>query len=197
VSQPCDTGSDVKLKGTIDPDLNEFWVGNPWKIFQENNLSCFERNRLYLNVEGRGFLDVSHVSGADNDGDSRAAVAVDLDHDGRLDLVLRQVGGGPFVLYRNQAAAGHFLEITLRGTKSHPSAIGTRLVAKIGDRQVVRECYPHNSFRSQAPRTIQIGLGDSEKVDELTIHWPSGLTETIRDIAGDARVTIREGEATQ
>jgi enediyne biosynthesis protein E4 len=197
VSQPCNTGSDVKLKGTIDPALNEFWVGNPWKIFKENNLSCFERNRLYLYVPGGAFLDVSHVSGADNDGDSRSAVAVDLDHDGRLDLALRQVGGGPLVLYRNQAASGRFLEITLRGTKGHPSAIGGRVVAKIGDRQVVRECYPLNSFRSQAPRTIHIGLGDAEKVDELTIHWPSGAIETLRDIAGDARMTIREGDATQ
>jgi len=89
----------VETPGEVDSRLNEFWVGNPWKIFQEHNLSCFERNRLYMNVRGRGFLDVSHVSGADNDGDSRSAIAADVNHDGRLDLILRQSGGGPLVVY--------------------------------------------------------------------------------------------------
>ena len=184
----------VETPGEVDSRLNEFWVGNPWKIFQEHNLSCFERNRLYMNVRGRGFLDVSHVSGADNDGDSRSAIAADVNHDGRLDLILRQSGGGPLVVYENQVPSGHYLEVNLKATRGHPSAIGARVIARFGGRQVVRECYPQNALRSQAPLPIHLGLGESETVEELEIHWPSGQVETFRELAGDRRITVTQGQ---
>ena len=186
----------VPAPGEVDSSLNEFWEGDPWKIHREHNLSCFERNRLFMNIRGAGFLDISHLSGADNDGDSRSAIAVDVNHDGRLDLLLRQAGGGPFVLYENRAQAGHFVEVTLRATTGHPSAIGAKITAKIADRQVVRECFPVNAFRSQAPLSIHIGLGDAEKIDELTVRWPLGRIEVFKDLAADQRITLQEGEGT-
>lgn len=184
----------VETPGEVDSRLNEFWVGNPWKIFQEHNLSCFERNRLYMNVGGRGFLDVSHLSGADNDGDSRSAIAADVNHDGRLDLILRQSGGGPLVVYENQVPTGHYLEVTLKATRGHPSAIGARVIARVAGRQIVRECYPQNALRSQAPLPIHLGLGENQTVDELEIHWPSGQVETFRDLAADRRITVTQGQ---
>ena len=141
-----------------------------------------------------GFLDVSHVSGADNDGDSRSAIAADVNHDGRLDLILRQSGGGPLVVYENQVPSGHYLEVNLKATRGHPSAIGARVIARVGGRQIVRECYPQNALRSQAPLAIHLGLGESETVDELEIHWPSGQVETFRELAGDRRITVTQGQ---
>lgn len=152
---------------------------------------------MYLNVGGKAFLDVSHVSGADNDGDSRSAIAVDVNHDGRLDLILRQAGGGPLVVYENQIASGHYLNVNLRATRGHPSAIGARLIAKVGDRQIVRECYPYNTFRSQCPLLMHFGLGTAEKVDELEIRWPSGTVETLRDIGADSTLNVREGDSSR
>ena len=70
MSQPCNRNCDIKQPGALDAKLGEFWVGNPWEIITEgHNLSAFERNRMYLNVGGREFLDVSHISGTDSDGD--------------------------------------------------------------------------------------------------------------------------------
>ena len=69
MSQPCNRGADVPLPGKLDPGLKEFWVTNPFQIASAGqNLSAFERNRMFLNVRGEAFVDVSHLSGADNDG---------------------------------------------------------------------------------------------------------------------------------
>jgi len=78
VSQPCEKQANVEQPSELDEDLNEFWVGNPWDIFRQHNLSSFERNRAYVNVEGKGFLEISHLTNADVDSDSRAVLAVDI-----------------------------------------------------------------------------------------------------------------------
>jgi hypothetical protein len=199
VSQPFDRGAAVPLPGKLDPALGEFWVENPWDIVKNgHNLSCYERNRAYLNVRGRNFVEISHLTGADTDGDSRCAVAADFRNDGRLDVVLRQVGGGPLVLYENQFPRRHYLKVSLRGRPSNRQGIGARLVATVGDRQVVRELYPANSFRSQTPTMVHFGLGDATHVDRLTIRWPSGKVQELTGLVADRHVVIdeaKEGEA--
>jgi enediyne biosynthesis protein E4 len=177
----------------VDDELNEFWVGDPWAIFEKHNLSCYERDRLYLNGGGRRFLDFSFVSGADHDGDSRASVAADLNHDGMLDLIVRQAGGQPILVYENQLPPRRWLQVTLRGTQSNRLGIGARLVATVGERQIVRECSAINSYLSQSPATVHFGLQEATQIDTLTIHWPSGLEQKLETIPADRQIVITEG----
>lgn len=181
--------------GDVDPKLKEFWVGNPWEIFQKENLSCFERNRFWINASGRSFLDASFVSGADHDGDSRSAIAVDFNHDGKLDLLLRQAGGGPLVAYENQFATGNVATIVLRGVASNRSGIGARLIGRVGDRTIVRELYPANGFRSQASLQTTFGLGDSETLDELAVIWPTGERQTWTKLPAGKTIRLTEGQS--
>ena len=158
----------------------------------ENNLSSYERNRVFLNLAGREFLEISHLTGADSDGDGRAVVAADLDRNGREELIVRQTGGGPLLVFDNQFPGGHFLEVTLRGSKSNAFGIGARLVAEIGGRQVARDQFPVNSFRSQAANRVHFGLGEATRVDSLTVRWPSGTVSVLRDLPANQRIEVRE-----
>ena len=91
MSQPFDRSATCEQPGEIDPKLGEFWVKDPFQINFENNLSSYERNRAFLNIGGRDFLEISRLTGADSDGDGRAAVAADLRGTGQLDLIVRRV----------------------------------------------------------------------------------------------------------
>jgi hypothetical protein len=196
VSQPSKRGADVQLPGQLDPTLNEFWVNNPWDIVKEgHNLSAFERSRMWLNLRGKGFLDVSYLSGADDDGDGRCVVAGDFRNNGQLDVVVRKVGGRPLQVYENHLPRRHYLKVTLRGTKSNRQGVGARLVATVNGQQLVREMYPLNSYRSEMPNVVHFGLGDHGRVDRLTIRWPSGLEQGLTDVAGDRHVVIEEGKS--
>lgn len=196
MSQPSDRSAKIPVPGQIDSDLKEFWVENPWDIVSKgHNLSAYERNRTFLNVGGKDFLDVSYISGTDSDGDGRSVVAADFRGDGRLDLLVRQVGGGALLLYENGLPARHYLKVSLRGTKSNRLGIGARLTAEAGGRRVVRELYPANSYQSQMPSLVHLGLGDANKVDRLTIRWPSGTTQVVSDIVADRHVVIEEGKS--
>src|SRR5207244_2627356 len=126
------------------------------------NLSAFERNRMYLNVGGREFLDVSHISGTDSDGDGRSVVAADFRNCGMPDLIVRQVGGGPLLLFENRLPPAHYLTVTLRGAASNRRGIGARLTAEVAGRKIVRELFPSCGYFSQSPSQIHFGLaGDT------------------------------------
>jgi hypothetical protein len=185
-----------------DESIGEFWVDNPWKIkSQGENLSAFERNRLFLNLGGGGFVDVSGVSGADSDGDGRAVIGLDADRDGRQDLLVRQAGGGPLLLFMNRIpappAGAHWLSVRLRGGsgpgRSNSLGIGARVVAHLaGGRQIVRELHPINTHVSQAPAEVHLGLGASKIVERLTVRWPSGRVTKLNDVAVDRVLTLEE-----
>lgn len=187
----------VPPPGVLDPKLKEFWVANPWQIVAEGyNLSAFERNRAYLNVKGSEFLEISHLTGgADSDGDGRAAVAADFRNTGQLDLVVRQAGGGALFCFENRFPKKNWLSVSLEGATGNKAGIGARLVAEVGGKKIVREMYPHNGYFSQAPNRVHFGLGDAAKVDRLTIRWPSGRTQELKDVAGNRHVTVTEGRA--
>jgi hypothetical protein len=137
---------------------------------------------------------MSFVTGTDSDGDGRSVVAGDFRNEGRLDLVVRQVGGGPLLFFENQFPKAHYLTVSLRGTKSNRLGIGARINATaVGVRQT-RELFPLNSFRSQMPSRVHFGLGSAPKVDRLTIRWPSGVVQDLKDLAVDRHIMVDEGK---
>ena len=184
----------------LDGENGEFWVRNLWEFSKSGqNLSAYERNGVFLNgLSGTKttFHDIGFLSGADNSGDGRSVCAWDITGDGRPELFVRQAGGGALVVYENGCPGGHWLKISLRGTASNRLGIGAKVVCDTDQRVVRRELYPHINFLSQSPAMIHLGLGKSERIKTLTIHWPSGTTQVLQDIAADRHVRITEDNPT-
>ena len=192
MSQPFQRGCQVPAPSKLDDELGEFWSGNPFDIAKDHNLSGYERNRTYLNAGGTNFVDISHITGSDSDGDGRCVVATDVDNDGRQDLIVRQAGGGALKVFHNRFPKKNWLRVTLRGTKSNRLGIGARLIARIGDQQIVRELYPVNSYRSQSPTEVHFGLADAKELASLSILWPSGTRQSLTHVAANQRLEIVE-----
>lgn len=180
----------------LDEQRGEFWVSNPF-IFADTgeNLSAYERNRLFLNTGERSFLDLSYLSGADNDGDGRTAVAWDITGDGMPELFVRQVSGGPLLIYRNRFPQTRWLNVSLRGTRSNSLGVGAKLICEAGGRRICRELYPIVNFLSQAPAAVHFGLAHAKEIDSLTIRWPSGEVQKVTEVPIDQHVLITEGRS--
>lgn len=196
MSQPFDRSAHCPPPGTPDSNLGEFWEENPWQIAFRHNLSGFERNRTYLNT-GQGFVDISHLTQADSDGDGRAVVADDFNGDGRLDLLVRQAGGAPLRLYENRFPKQHWLRVSLQGASRNSQCIGARVTVTTGDVTMTRDVYPGNSFHSQSSAAVHFGLGDHTSVSTLSIRWPDGRTLELKDVEVDQHVRISEDTDTQ
>lgn len=194
VSQPLDRYSRIKALGDLDEDAGEFWVENPFMMMGiRANLSSYERNRAFLNVDGESFIDMSFASSADLDSDSRSVIAADFNRDGASDLLVSSVGGGPLRLFLNRFPQQGHVVLDLVGVTSNRSAVGTRVIAHIGDRQIVRDVFPANGFMGQGPIETILGVADAEQIDRLTIRWPTGETQELTNVPVNCRVQITEG----
>ena len=193
MSQPLDRMSEHPQLGEVDEAAGEFWVTNPFLIPQMGeNLSAYERNRLFLNNGGDDFLDASFVSNANIDSDSRSVIATDFNQDGRVDLLVASVGGGPLRLFLNRMPQGNRIQIQLKGKTSNRAGIGARLTAFVGDRKIVRDAFPSNGCMGLGPAESWMGIGAAKNVDRLEIRWPTGHTQTVQDIAAGETVTVAE-----
>jgi hypothetical protein len=152
-------------------------------------------NEVFVNRgDGRGFLDLSAVSGADDPGSSRGVAFADFDRDGRVDVFVVDQVGHPR-LYRNVTPTSgmHWLEVQTGGTASNRDGCGARITATIGDRRVVREVFCGSvGLASGSDRTVHLGLGTATTVDRLEIEWPSGTVQQLQDVAVDQLETVVE-----
>jgi enediyne biosynthesis protein E4 len=194
VTQPLDQQQFLPALGELDHEAGEFWMDNPWNV-GDNNLSAFERNRVILNAGDGRFVDVSYLTGADIDSDTRSVVAADLTADGMPELIYRSSGGGPLRIYENRWPQQNWMRVSLRGKQSNSRGIGARLVVETDDRTLSRDLFPVSSFRSQMPSTVDFGLGDSTGVRRLVIHWPSGIVQEFESLPVNRHVRISEHES--
>lgn len=193
MSQPHNRLSQLEAIGEIDEEAGEFWTKNPFQMPNEReNLSSFERNRTFLNLDGNSFIDVSFASGADIDSDSRSVVAADFNRDGATDLLVGSVGGGSLRLFLNRFPKANFSRIRLEGTGSNRAGIGARLTATVEGKKLIRDLFPQNGFMGQGPAEIILGLGDAKAIDRLEVRWPSGKTQIYKNLAVNRYFLLKE-----
>ena len=97
------------------------------------------------------------------------------------------------------AAQNNWLKVKLIGVKSNRSGIGARLrcvshpPGESKPHQQIDEVRSGGSYFSQNDLRVHFGIGKAEKVDLLEIRWPSGLLETLKDLAPNQLLFVKEG----
>ena len=82
--------------------------------------------------------------------------------------------------------------------QSNRSAIGARIHLIVRENGATRSIFKHvNSGGTFGcnPLRQTIGIGKSERIESLTVFWPTtGLTQTFRDVECNRFIQIVEGE---
>ena len=150
---------------------------------------------LFRNKHDRTFEDVTTLAGLDRlPPASRRGLAVgDVNNDGKLDIVLLNIGEPPTLLINRTQSSHHAVLFHLVGTKSNKAAIGARAVVASGESVQMGEVRSGSSYLSQNDLRLHFGLGDATSISSVQIVWPSGKAETYKDLASDFIYTILEG----
>lgn len=161
-----------------------------------DSVTFAQTNSLFENLGGGKFSDISNSAGnaLQDKQVSRGLATADFDGDGDLDFIVSNNGGTAQIGFNETAQKGNFIELWLEGEKTNRNAIGTRIVAKIGDKKIERQIMGSQSYLSISDFRVHFGLGQSEKIDELTIYWLGGEAQTIRDLQGGKFYYVRQGK---
>jgi enediyne biosynthesis protein E4 len=96
-------------------------------------------------------------------------------------------------LYCNTAPVGNFISVQLIGVKSNRAALGARVTLEQSGDKYQKEVRSGDGFISQSDLRVHFGLGKATKAEKIEIRWPSGLVETLKDLAGNQYYVVREG----
>lgn len=141
------------------------------------------------------FSDLSKQAGIDVPAISNGAVYADLDNDGDLDLVTNNINAEASV-WRNdiRASAGdsthNFLCVQLKG-----QSIGSKVMLYDKDGRQCLEASPVRGFCSSVDHRLYFGVGGLRLVDSVSVQWPDGKEQVLRQVKVNQWLTVQEGEA--
>jgi enediyne biosynthesis protein E4 len=173
------------VNGHIAPEVDGKGLGTSYR----------EPKVLYQNLRNGKFANVTSKSGAVlNENHSARGLALgDLFNDGHLEALVNNMNEKPS-LYRNMSTVGNFISLQLEGTKSNRAAVGAQVTVQTAEGLRIQEVRSGGSYISQNDLRLHFGLGQARKADQVTIQWPSGLTETLSGLAANQYYVVREGQ---
>ena len=152
---------------------------------------------LFRNLEGKRFVDLAPVLGGDLQRPlvGRGSATGDFNNDGRVDLLVVDFEGSPMLLENRSRTPYHWITLELRSASPNEFAYGARATGHAGGNVWVAEVSPASSYLSSSDPRIHWGLGAFERLETLTLRWPSGEEQTFEDVLADRFLRITEGQA--
>ncbi len=153
-----------------------------------------ESNRVFRNLGGGRFADVSALTGSDWLEDGRACARLDWDEDGRQDLVLRNRNAPRLRLMLNRwPGQANWLQLDLAGTACNADAVGAQVLVEAGGRRLRGAVRAGEGFLACSSKRLHFGLAEAQQADRVVVRWPGGKEESFDHLAANKRWRIVQG----
>jgi enediyne biosynthesis protein E4 len=174
-------------------------TGSPreaWRLL-DGLPSYEETSYLFRNLGDLRFADVSKAWGIEKPAFSYGAAYVDLDNDGRLDLVVNNIDAPPFVYHNVQRPddAHHYLTVRLDGDAPNRRGIGAMLTLTAGGQKQHLYQSPYRGYMSTVDDRPHFGLGRATRVDSLEVVWGDGRRQVLTGQGVDRLLVLRQADA--
>jgi enediyne biosynthesis protein E4 len=123
---------------------------------------------------------------------SRGLAVVDLDDDGKIDVVVNDLDGRPQLLHNEMPGVGHWLSVALKGKRGLSDAIGAVISVRAGGRTALRLVQSGTSYLSDNDRRQHFGLGQATTADLIEVRWPDGTVTRREHVPADRVLTITQ-----
>jgi hypothetical protein len=152
--------------------------------------------QLFRNNRDGTFDDISILSGLDKlPLESRRGAAFgDLNNDGKVDILILNVGSPPTLLINRTTSSNQAAVFRLTGAKSNRAAIGARVTVKTDTLVQFDEVRAGASYLSQNDLRLHFGLGEQTMMRTVEIAWPDGRKELYENLPAGFIYAILEGQ---
>jgi enediyne biosynthesis protein E4 len=186
---------DANLDGLLDLAVANGHIDETVRNIR-GNVGYAQPPQFFLNEGAGKFRDVASDLGGGFATPivGRGLAYGDFDRDGDQDLLIT-TNNGPAYLFRNEQTSGNrSIRFQLTGTKSNRDAIGAVIRIFQGGHTQWRMVHGGSSYLSQSELAATFGVGKTEKIERVTIEWPSGKTEEYKDLAAGKTHEITENK---
>jgi hypothetical protein len=101
--------------------------------------------------------------------------------------------GGVHIYANEHTASGAWIGLKLIGTKSPRDGSGAIVTVKAGGKTFVRHAHTDGSYMSASDGRVIVGLGKESAPVDVSIRWPSGLTQQLKQQPVGSYITVTEG----
>jgi tetratricopeptide (TPR) repeat protein len=165
-------------------------------VRSDNTWHGYARNVMFVNNRDGTFSEVSGSTGLDFLEDSRSFALADIDHDGRLEIILKNRNAPQLrILHNVMKDIGPSVSFRLRGHKSNRDAIGSAITVDVGTLRQTKYLQAGSGFLSQHSKELFFGVGKPAENIKATIRWPNGLSQEFENLPINHRVEIEEGSS--
>ncbi|HEY0074206.1 MAG TPA: CRTAC1 family protein [Abditibacteriaceae bacterium] len=112
----------------------------------------------------------------------RGLATGDSNNDGRMDVLVVDYEGAPLLLQNTSRTLGHWITFDLRGRGMNRFAYGAKIVARGGGRVWKAYISPASSYLSSSDPRVHFGLGTISTLDSVSIRWPDGQTQQLKNV---------------
>lgn len=150
---------------------------------------------VYRQLPNGKFEDVSSQSGSGVTAkhSSRGAAFGDFDNDGDVDVLVMNMDAPPSLLRNDLRNDSRWVKVKLLGTTSNRSAIGAVVTVHAGGASQTAAVLSQSSYLSVNDSRLHFGLGANDKIDRITVRWPSGVSEDFTGVRVNSLLALTEG----
>ncbi len=153
------------------------------QLFRRNSTGHFE---LLEDDSWGGYFATSHVG--------RALWTLDVNRDGRSDVMITHMSEQIRLLVNHSEDNHDRIAFKLVGTRNSRDAVGAIVRFESGGRKRTLWWLAGDGYMCSNERVLRAGLGQADRVDNVTVTWQDGTVEQIGTLSANSEYVIVQGE---
>jgi hypothetical protein len=168
--------------------------GHVQSLGYSNRVQVEQPNTVFRNLGDLKFQALTEEAGltAQPPSRHRGSAVGDLNHDGRLDVVVSAISAPAEIWMNDSPGANRWIEFQLEGTRSNRDAIGARIKLLAGGSAQYNHVSFAAGYASSSAAPLHFGLGSNNSAELVEIRWPSGTVQRLKDVPADRVLKVKE-----